>query len=408
MTSREKLGQKIGQILSQAQEQRRPLTAEEKLLVTDFNNLVQDEMKQLPGRASTVGNWSSSSDGAFAHAGEQLAAIANAARPGSQTDPRLYNAASGANETVPSEGGFLLQQDFSNDIIRNIYAPGKLASLCRRIQISGNSNSLKINGIDETSRVTGSRWGGVRSYWVSEAALLTESKPKFRQIELLLKKQAVLIYCTDEMLSDSSVMASVLTAVAGDELSFQLEDAIVQGSGVGQPLGIMNGGSLISAPKEVGQKAGTLVLENVLKMWSRMIGSSRQNAVWLINQAIESQLYSMSLAVGTGGHGVFMPAGGASAQPYMTLMGRPIIPCESCSDLGTSGDIILASFQDGYLLAEKGGIQQDMSIHVRFLYDESVFRFIMRVDGSPVLSQPLTPFKGTATQSHFVSLVDRV
>ena len=72
------------------------------------------------------------------------------------------------------------------------------------------------------------------------------------------------------------------------------------------------------------------------------------------------------------------------------------------------GDIILADM-NGYILAQKGGIQADMSIHVRFEYDESVFRFVLRIDGQPVRASVLTPYKGgaTATQSHFVALAER-
>jgi hypothetical protein len=52
-------------------------------------------------------------------------------------------------------------------------------------------------------------------------------------------------------------------------------------------------------------------------------------------------------------------------------------------------------------------IEQAMSIHVRFVYDESVFRFVMRVDGQPTLASALTPFKGTDALSHFVAIQTR-
>jgi hypothetical protein len=58
-------------------------------------------------------------------------------------------------------------------------------------------------------------------------------------------------------------------------------------------------------------------------------------------------------------------------------------------------------------MAEKGGMTSDMSIHVRFVYDESVFRFVMRLDGQPVLASPVTPANGGSTQSHFVTLETR-
>ena len=70
-------------------------------------------------------------------------------------------------------------------------------------------------------------------------------------------------------------------------------------------------------------------------------------------------------------------------------------------------DILLANFKDGYVMAEKGGLQQDMSIHVRFVYDESVLRFVLRMDGQPWRASALTPAKGSNTQSHFICTAAR-
>jgi HK97 family phage major capsid protein len=338
----------------------------------------------------------------FKTIGEQLFAVMKAGVPGGHADPRLFNAATGLNETVPSDGGFLVQQDFSNELLEQVYQTGVLAPRCRRMQISGNSNSIKLNGVDETSRAS-TRFGGVVGYWKDEASEKTASKPKFRQIELSLKKLIGLCYATDELLADSTALESFIRKAFPAEFGFLLDDAIINGNGAGQPLGILNAGCLVSVGKETGQKADTLLWENVVKMYSRLFAQSRNNAVWLINQNVEPQLMQMSMAVGTGGVPVYMPAGGASQSPYATLFGRPVIAIEQCQTLGDKGDIIFADL-GGYILAEKGGIQADMSIHVQFKYDESVFRFVMRVDGQPERASALTPYKGSDTLSHFVTL----
>lgn len=115
----------------------------------------------------------------------------------------------------------------------------------------------------------------------------------------------------------------------------------------------------------------------------------------------------MSLSLGSGGSAVYVPAGGASAAPYGLLMGRPVIPIEQCQTVGTAGDIILANFKKGYILGEKGGIKTDVSIHMRFVYDESCFRWVLRIDGQPMLRSAITPFKGSSTVSHFVRIETR-
>jgi HK97 family phage major capsid protein len=341
--------------------------------------------------------------------GEQLAAVLQAGIPGGQVDPRLRNAVTGGSESVPSDGGFLVQTDFTQELLQDVFATGILASQCRRQTISSNSNSMKINGVDETSRATGSRGGGIQGYWADEADQKTASKPKFRKIELNLKKLVGLCYLTDELLEDAAALESYVRSGFVSEFGFLLDDAIVNGTGAGQPLGIMNANCLVSQAAETGQQAGTVIAENVIKMYSRLFASSRSSAAWYINQAVEPQLFTMKIDIGTGGQLIYMPAGGISQSPYGTLLGLPVKPIEQCQAPGTTGDIILADFKNGYILADKGGIKSDMSIHVRFIYDESVFRFVLRIDGQPVRGGALTPFKGgsTATQSHFVALATR-
>lgn len=346
----------------------------------------------------------------FASWGEQLQAVRAASQQGARVDERLLEIqyrANGMSEGVPSDGGFLVQEDFSAELLADTFKTAKLAPLCRRIQISGNANSMKINGVDETSRVAGSRWGGVRGYWKSEAAAATKSKPSFREINLSLNKLMALAYTTDELLLDAAAMGGVIRQAFVSEFGFLMDDAIINGTGTGQPLGILNAGCLISQAKTSGQAADTITYANIVNMFSRQFADSRPNAVWLINQDCEPQLYQMTLAISTaGGQAVYLPPGGASAHPYSTLMGRPVIPIEQCATLGDLGDILLCDFS-GYILAEKGGIKSDMSIHVAFTTDESCFRFTLRLDGQPVRASALTPYKGSNTLGHFVALAER-
>lgn len=345
----------------------------------------------------------------FNSLGQQMVAVVNAGRPGGGIDPRLYNAAaSGLNETVPSEGGFLVQQDFVDGLLKDLVSQAILAPKCRPQPISANANSIKINGVDETSRETGSRQGGIRAYWADEAEEKTKSKPKFRKIELNLHKLIGLCYATDELLADAAALEGFIRAAFPAEFAFVVDDAIFRGTGAGQPLGILNAGCLVTVDKEAAQKADTIVAENVIKMSSRLFAGSYLNANWYINQMCLPQMYQMSITVGTGGQLVFVPPGGLSGAPYGSLLGRPVIPIEQASALGDVGDIVLANF-GGYILAQKGGIQSDVSIHVRYVYDESVFRFVLRVDGQPVRASVLTPYKGGAgaTQSDFIALQAR-
>ncbi len=347
------------------------------------------------------------------HFGEFLQAVVVAEKTRMrQVDPRLKwigdasaKAVTGLSEAVPTEAGWLVQPEFAAGIQRRTYETGVLASKCARNTISGNS--LTLYAEDETSRATGSRHGGVRVYWQNEADALSASKPKLRKMTLNLHKVVAAYYATDELLADARGLEQWVASCIGEEFGFELDRCILSGTGAGQPLGILNGAALVSVAKETGQAATTLVSENVINMFSRCYGPSRVRATWFINQDIEPQLHTMTINVGTGGIPVYMPAGGLSGQAYGTLYGRPVQPIEQASTLGTVGDIMLLDLGE-YQLIEKGGVTASSSIHVRFLEDEQVFKFVYRIDGQPLWSSTLIPYTGAAnTRSPFVALASR-
>ena len=343
--------------------------------------------------------------------GDFITAVIQAGSPGGRTDPRLMqHRATGLGELVPSEGGFLVGTDTTDEILKRAYETGQVASKCRKFTVGANANGLKINAIDETSRATGSRWGGVQGYWLAEAGTKLATKPKFRQIELTLKKLIGLCYLTDELLQDVTAMESIVRQAFAEEIAFLLDDAVINGPGAGTPLGIMNSASLITVAKETSQAAKTVVPRNIWNMYARLWVRSRSSAVWFINQDVEPSLNAMALQDAqtspAWGVPVYLPPGGMSAAPYGTLLGRPVIPIEQCQTLGTAGDIILADMSQ-YVMIDKGAMQQASSIHVRFIYDESCIRFVYRCDGQPAWNAALTPYKGTNTVSPFIDLIVR-
>jgi HK97 family phage major capsid protein len=224
-------------------------------------------------------------------------------------------------------------------------------------------------------------------------------------MELNLKKLGGLLYATDEQLQDAAFLEAMMLEAVSDEFAFLVDESIISGNGAGKPMGFMNAGCKVAVAKEAGQAARTIVKENIDKMWSRMWSKSMPNAEWYINQDCYPQLNSLSQVIGTGGVPVYLPPGGLSVAPYGTLMGRPVTPIEFCETLGTEGDIILGDLSQ-YMMIDKS-VAAATSIHVAFLTGEQAFRFIYRVDGQPVDNKPITPYKGSATQSPFITLATR-
>jgi HK97 family phage major capsid protein len=350
--------------------------------------------------------------GPFNSLGEQLRAIVAAGSPSGRVDPRLlmvnetYSAASGASATVGADGGFLIQKDHGVDLMAEGQSGGVLSSRCSSTEISANADGLEVVQFENTSRATGSRWGGVQVYRRAEAETVTATKPALENWALRLEDMMGLAYVTDRLSQDASALGQVFSEAFRDEFAFKIDDEIFRGNGVGQCQGILNAPATVSVAKETGQLADTIVAENVMKMWSRVHPRSRGRGIWVYNVECDVQLQQMMIGTGTSGQLVYMPPGGLSGAQYGSIYGRPVIAIEHASALGDVGDIAFLDLTQ-YKLITKGGISEDESIHVRFLYNEKTLRWNTRINGAPKVKSPITPYKGTATLSPFVTLAAR-
>lgn len=344
--------------------------------------------------------------GGFSNFGEFLMATLRHERTGGRhTDQRLFAGATGAGEAVPSDGGFLVQKDLAAGIWKRMYSDGEILSRCTKLPLSSDANGIKYNAIDESSRVDGSRYGGAVVYWANEADTVTPGKIKTRQVESNLNKVMALYYATDEILKDAAALEAETNDAFSKELTFKVEEAFFNGNGSGQPLGILNSGAVIQATHDSGDSGATVTTLDILAMWKRLYAPNRKNAVWFINQDVESSLYSMTLGSGTAVRLLYTPPG-ENGNQYGVLLGRPVIPVEHCATLGTPGDIVLADMSE-YRIIDKGAPNQQSSMHVRFVNDETAFRITYRVDGQTPWNKPLTPKNGSNTVSPFVILSTR-
>jgi HK97 family phage major capsid protein len=326
----------------------------------------------------------------FDSVGANLAAIM-------QNRVALSSVATGMGESLPSEGGALLDDDPTQTLWLRALDSSQLASLCDRQPI-GNGNKVALTAIDETDRDAG-RWGGAVGYWVDEASTVpSETKPKLSRLEMSLKKFLAVAGVTGEMAEDTAALDVHFPRIFGLEAAWQLDHAIINGTGAGQPLGILNSGALIKVTPESGQGTQTIRPENLIKMAARLWGPSHRNAVWTTsNDGFQS------LATATFNTGSPVITYGEAGEKF--ILGMPLLLTEHNPTLGSVGDILLGDFSQ-YLIAEK---TPDVlsSVHVRWLSDDRVLRFRYRTDGQSLWRSAITPKNATTTQSAFVALDSR-
>lgn len=306
---------------------------------------------------------------------------------------------------VPDSGGFLVPEEFRQELLRLSLESSIVKPRARVIPMS--SASLTFPTVDATSNVS-SVYGGIVVYRKAEGEEFVESQAKFGRVKLDPTKQTALAIINNELLRDGGgAFNSFLNEALPEAMAYYEDVDYLLGSGAGEPLGVLNTGNpgLIVVNKEAGQAATTVVWENVLRMYARMLPSSIGRAVWLASPDVFVELATMALAVGTGGSAVWLTD--AHGAPQLTLLGRPVIMTEKTPGvLGAQGDLSFIDF-GFYLVGQRDAMSMDTSAHVRFTRDQTAIRVIQRNDGRPWITNAVTPRNNGATMSPFVTLQAR-
>jgi HK97 family phage major capsid protein len=307
-----------------------------------------------------------------------------------------YKAPMGNNETTDDEGGYLVDQQFSRNLVERALGQQVLAKNCTRIPIGAGYNGLKFNGRLDYDRRDGHH--AVNVYRIAEAAEKAKSTPKFERKSVDLEKLVGLYYATDELLQDEPALEGMVSNWFGREFAYKVDYELMWGAGTTECLGVLNSAALTQIARN---GAGLVDANDVARMYSRMYPPSIARAEWYVSSSVLPQLIGMTI----GNQPIWVAPSGLNVAPYGTLFGRPIQILEVSPQLGDMGDILFADMSE-YLMIEKGGVQAASSIHVRFVYDETCYRFVMRNNGIPMWSRTLYPNTGTDEVSPWVVLDD--
>jgi HK97 family phage major capsid protein len=328
--------------------------------------------------------------------------VMNAGMPNARAvDERLAVVAAApttfGNENVGQDGGYLVPTEFASEITKLSLDSDAFLPRTDGGPVSGNSITFPS---DETTP-----WGtnGVRVYWAAEAQAATQTKPIIKPNTMRLNKLLGLVTLTDELLADAPAMAAYVQSQLGRSIKWKVNDALVNGDGVGKPVGILNAGALVAIAIEAAQATGTLLPANVAKMYAAMPADYLAGAEWIIAPDLLPQLMTMVL----GNNAVWTPPmQGFPQAPGGFLFGKPITFSQTCAAKGSQGDIIFVNWK-AYRTISKDGVQIASSMHLYFDADATAFRSTFRLDGQPVLKASIAQARGAQALSPYVTLAAR-
>lgn len=303
-------------------------------------------------------------------------------------------------EAVGSTGGFLVPLEQQN-VLQSVAGETSVVRP-RATRIPMARRQIQLPVLDQTATTAGvPHWfGGLRFYWEEEAAAKTESDAAFRQVSLVAHKLIGYTRASDELVDDSAIsLDAFLSGALGfaGGVSWMEDYAFFQGTGAGQPQGVINAGATISVARQV--QAG-VTYTDLVNMFESLLPSS--NAAWFITQSAISNLMTMQDPA-SNYMWPTMFAGGAAAGRPPQLLGMPVVFTEKLPRIGTAGDVLLADWRY-YLIGDRQATTIESTKFDRWQYDQTSWRVVHRVDGRPWLSTPLTYQDGTTQVSPFVVL----
>lgn len=383
-----------------------------KAAIAREEQLIADEAQlgvaELPdGRIVATDRSESDPTRGFRSFGEFAMAVRGAVIQGvSGADKRLLIGAAApstfGSEGVGQDGGFAIPPEYSQSIYTLSLADDALLPLTDTTPVSGNS---MVFPKDETTP-----WGtdGVRAYWQAEATAATATKPKLGTTTLRLSKLMALVPLTDELVTDGPALDAYIQPLMARSIRWKVNEAILNGSGNGQPLGAFKGGAAIVVAKDSGQATLTVSALNIANMIARLPPGSYANAQWLIGPDVLPSLFTLTL----GNYPIYLPTanpsvGGIQGNPYGLLAGRPINVSQHTAAFTSQGDISLVDLSWYRTIQKQGGLQAATSMHLYFDADATAFRVTFRVDGQPKIVAAIAQAKGSNTLSPFVQLAAR-
>lgn len=283
-----------------------------------------------------------------------------------------------------SNAGLLVPEIMLGMIRENVLNYSKLYSRVFVRRLSGNGRLNVMGTIPE-------------AVWTECCANLNEIDLAFNDVEVDCNKVGAFIPVCNAVLEDSDIdLASEIMTALGQAIGLALDKAILYGTGIKMPLGIVT--RLAQTSKPAGYPATArewvdLHTSNIKTISSGTTGValfqalvtdaaaakgrySRGSKIWVMNETTRTALIAQAMTVNAAGAVV------SGVDGTMPVIGGDIIVLDFVPD-----NVIVGGYIDLYLLGERRSIEMERSEHVRFINDQTVFKATARYDGQPTIAE---------------------
>jgi HK97 family phage major capsid protein len=243
-----------------------------------------------------------------------------------------------------SLGGFLVADDLQAEVLRDLPTFSNLRGICRVIPTS--SNVVVFPVMQSASGTAANKYStGFTGSWKAEGyvtggtAPTVQNQPRFGQARIPVHVWAPdAVEITPELLGDARAdLEGILTSLFAETLALDEEQAFLNGSGVNQPLGLMNTLTDTSVTSVKTADATSLTYEGLIDLFTKLPSQYRKNAKFVMNSVTYGVILKLKDAVG-------MPLFPVNSTPGQ-LWGKEIVFSEFMPDVSAGTyPIILGDF----------------------------------------------------------------
>lgn len=265
------------------------------------------------------------------------------------------------SEGTNADGGFTVPQDFYNVLLEEIQEVSVMRGLVTVVPMK--TNVLTLSMIDH----------GPDVYWTAEGATKTTTTADFTQPTITAYKLAAIIYLTDELIDDSAFsLTQVLVRRFATKIAEREDQAIFQGTGVGQPTGLFIAGTIPTRAC-----VGNLDLDDIINLEYDLPVKFRPNAKFFIHP---NNVRELRLIKDTTNRYIWQDPV-APGQPA-TIHGYPVIENYWVGD----ATILFGDVKECYWLGDRQRMTVKISndTETTFTQDKTAIRVVERIGGTVV------------------------
>ena len=245
-----------------------------------------------------------------------------------------------------AEGGYLVTPQMSATIVEKVFESSPLRAVAAIETISSDSLEMLV---DKDEAAAG---------WVAEAEARPETDaPDLAKVVIPVHEIYAEPRATQKLVDDASIdLEAWLAGKVAEKFTRMEATAFINGSGVGQPRGILTyaaGTSWGQIEQVVSGSSGAVAADGLLDLQHSLKETHGANAVWLANRLILRDIRKLKDA-----NNQYLWEPGLKIDGRDTLLGRPIL---SAADMpvaaANSLSVAFGDFSAGYQIVDRIGVR---------------------------------------------------